>query len=371
MTWPASMDLLASLAPWFEGVKREMPWRAKDLDCPHPDPYAVLVSEVMLQQTQVATVIPYFERWMARFPNAASLAMAEEGAVHKAWEGLGYYRRCRFLQAAATRISKEGWPVDLAGLQSLPGLGPYTAAALGAIAFQWPTPALDGNAFRVLSRLLLIEGDPKREAATLRNWLRSGLIHLGPSRLSQALMELGATVCLPQPRCAQCPLALRCEANRQGRTEEIPPLGKRALVTEQDLWLLAVEAQGAFLLRRPQPKGLLAGLWRWPVLASPPQKVLDAVAEDPLEYQEVEAWEGWTQVYSHRKEKVSPLHFTLGNRFEAPEGCAWIEATELPSLALGRRDSKLRDLLKFKGQTPLSLPFEWLNHLCQAMGSES
>lgn len=160
MTWRDSIPMLAPLAPWFERARRAMPWRASDLDAPHPDPYAVLVSELMLQQTQVATVIPYFERWMARFPTPQALAEADEQAVHKAWEGLGYYRRCRFLKAAATEIAAKGWPSDLEGLQALPGLGPYTAAAVGAIAFQWPTPALDGNAFRVLARLLLIEGDP-------------------------------------------------------------------------------------------------------------------------------------------------------------------------------------------------------------------
>src|SRR5690349_12497143 len=150
MSWPASADLLAPLASWFEAARRPMPWRAADLDGPHPDPYAVLVSELMLQQTQVATVIPYFERWMGLFPTAAALAVADEDAVDKAWEGLGYYRRCRFLKAASMAVAAKGWPRDLEGLSALPGLGPYTAAAVGSIAFQWPTPALDGNAFRVL-----------------------------------------------------------------------------------------------------------------------------------------------------------------------------------------------------------------------------
>src|SRR5690348_8724681 len=201
MPWPRSETLLAPLAPWFERARRAMPWRAADLDAPHPDPYAVLVSELMLQQTQVATVIPYFERWMAKFPAPRDLAEADEQATHKAWEGLGYYRRCRFLKAAAAEVAAEGWPVDLEGLSALPGLGPYTAAAVGAIAFQWPTPALDGNAFRVLARLLLIDGDPKREAAALRAWLGPALEAHGPSRLTQAIMELGATTCLPQPKC--------------------------------------------------------------------------------------------------------------------------------------------------------------------------
>ncbi|MBP7618710.1 MAG: hypothetical protein KA743_09350, partial [Geothrix sp.] len=116
MSWPASPDLLAPLAPWFGRVRRDLAWRARDLEAPHPDPYAVLVSELMLQQTQVATVVPYFQRWLEQFPDAATLAEADEDAVHKAWEGLGYYRRARFLKAAAVSIVAEGWPDDLDGL---------------------------------------------------------------------------------------------------------------------------------------------------------------------------------------------------------------------------------------------------------------
>ena len=356
MPWLSSQELLAPLAPWFERVKRVMPWRAQNLDAPHPNPYAVLVSELMLQQTQVATVIPYFERWMARFPDVRALAEADEHATHKLWEGLGYYRRCRFLKAAAAEITANGWPADLDGLAVLPGLGPYTAAALGSIAFQWPTPALDGNAFRVLARLLLIEGDPKREAAALRSWLAPALAAHGPSRLTQAIMELGATVCLPQPKCEACPLAISCTAKQAGRAAEIPPVAKRATVTTQELWLVAVEADGAYLLHPPAVKGLLAGLWRWPTVDAAAR--MDAAAETERDYGafESEAWEGWTQVYTHRREGVSPLRLRFGKRFQAPSGMAWIEAADLAGLALGRRDAKLRDLFKRPGTPPLAVP---------------
>ena len=356
MPWLPSQRLLDPLAPWFERVKRAMPWRAADLDAPHPDPYAVLVSELMLQQTQVATVIPYFERWMARFPDARVLAEADEHATHKLWEGLGYYRRCRFLKVAATEIAAKGWPADLEGLMALPGLGPYTAAALGSIAFQWPTPALDGNAFRVLARVLLIEGDPKRESAALRAWLAPALEAHGPSRVTQAIMELGATVCLPQPKCEACPLAAVCAAKQAGRTAEIPPVAKRAAVTIREIWLVAVEADGAYLLHPPSEKGLLAGLWRWPVVAA--EHEMDAAAESSAPYRafEVEAWEGWTQVYTHRREGVSPVRLKVGKRFQAPSGMAWIESADLAGLALGRRDAKLRGLLGRPGTPPLAVP---------------
>lgn len=348
MSWPASPAFLAPLAPWFEAMRRDLPWRAADLDAPHPDPYAVLVSELMLQQTQVATVIPYFTRWMARFPTAASLAEAHEDAVHKAWEGLGYYRRARFLKSASASVAAGGWPGDLEGLAGLPGLGPYTAAAVGAIAFQWPAPALDGNAFRVLARLLLIEGDPKARAGDLRAWLAPTLEVHGPSRMTQAIMELGATVCMPAPACGACPLADRCAARLAGRTSEIPPATKRAKPKASALWLVAIEAEGHALLHPPAARGLLAGLWRWPALEV---EAFPAGRPEPS----VTAWAGWTQVYTHRREAVNPLRLRLESPFEAA-GLRWVPLADLPTLPLGKRDQRLRDLLATAGQTPLAAP---------------
>ncbi len=352
MPWPASPELLTPLAPWFERVRRDLPWRAADLEAPHPDPYAVLVSELMLQQTQVATVVPYFTRWLDEFPDPRALANAEDDAVHKAWEGLGYYRRARFLKATATSVAAEGWPADLAGLAKLPGLGPYTAAAVGAIAFQWPTPALDGNAFRVLARLLLIDGDPKDRAADLRFWLAPALGALGPSRLTQALMELGATVCRPSPACERCPLAGHCAAKLAGRTGEIPPVAKRAKSTSSALWLVAFEAEGHVLLHAPTPKGLLAGLWRWPTFLATVH-LPQATAQNP---QPTRAWPGWTQVYTHRREALSPLHIVLADRFTPAAGLRWVARGELQGLPLGKRDQRLRDLLDRPGQGPLEAP---------------
>jgi A/G-specific adenine glycosylase len=352
MSWPSSPELLAPLAPWFERVRRELPWRAADLDLPHPDPYAVLVSELMLQQTQVATVVPYFRRWLHEFPDAQTLAAADEDRVHKAWEGLGYYRRARFLRAAARCVAAEGWPGCLEGLADLPGLGPYTAAAVGAIAFQWPTPALDGNAFRVLARLLLIDGDPKASAADLRAWLVPALAAHGPSRLTQALMELGATACAPSPTCTACPLSDRCGARLEGRTTEIPPIRKRAKPKATELWLAAFEAEGQLLLQAPSTRGLLAGLWRWPALEVAAHPVLPITSTS----QPATAWPGWTQVYTHRREAVTPLHIRLDKPFVAAEGMRWVPRGDLAGLPLGKRDQRLRDLLDRPGQTPLEAP---------------
>lgn len=345
MTWPDSSALLAPLAPWFEGARREMPWRARDLEASHPDPYAVLVSELMLQQTQVATVIPYFRRWMQRFPDPESLAAASEDEIHKLWEGLGYYRRARLLQAAARKIAAEGWPMDLQGLLKVPGLGPYTAAAVAAIAFQQPEAALDGNAFRVLARVLGIEGDPRQMAPALRLWLQEALHTHGPSRLTQAIMELGATCCAPSPTCTLCPLGDRCAARQQNATDRIPPRQPRPAPREVELWLPAISCQDQWLLHPPAQRGLLAGLWRWPAL--PKEALLQCVAEEALPFGvlDVRTWLSWVQVYSHRREQVRPLALTLETPFPAPLAMTWIDSAQLTTIPMGRRDQHLRELL--------------------------
>lgn len=358
MNWPDSSALLAPIGPWFEIHRRVMPWRDSDLDRAHPNPYAVLVSELMLQQTQVATVIPYFERWMVKFPDAATLSVASDHEIHKLWEGLGYYRRARHLQASASHIATHGWPTDFEGLMKLPGLGPYTAAAVASIAFQWPEPALDGNAFRVVARLLGIEGDPKLYAKHLRSWLRSSLEKHGASRITQGLMELGAIICTPDPKCGKCPVADRCNAHKSGATDRIPPIIRRMKPKASEIWLVAVEAEGHWLLCEPTQQGLLAGLWKWPTVEVASAVGENMVADSSLPYAspELRAWPGWTQVYTHRREIVSPLHLRLEKRFEGLKGFRWIARDELDQLALGKRDQRLRELIKGAGIVPLQGP---------------
>ncbi len=357
MPWPPSDQALAPLAPWFDAHRRDLPWRAADLDAPHSDPYAVLVSELMLQQTQVATVVPYFLRWMERWPRVEDLADASDEAVHKAWEGLGYYRRARLLHAAARAVAERGWPTDLEGLKGLPGLGEYTAAAVAAQAFQRPEPALDGNVFRVSARVLALEGDPRGRARELRTWLRPALEAHGPSRMAQALMELGATLCAPAPCCAGCPLEAGCEARRQDATDRIPPAMKRPAPRESAFHLVAAEAGGLWLVGEPAGRGLLAGLWRWPAVGED-QASTGGAAEAPLGFSalEIRAFEGWTQVYTHRRERVSPLHLRLERAFPPPPGFAWVDAARLAALPMGRRDGRLRGLLgSSAGAPPLGL----------------
>ena len=335
---PPAPQLLAPLPAWFAVHGRRLPWRAEDLDAPHPDPYAVLVSELMLQQTQVATVVPFFLRWMARFPDPAALARAGDDEVHKLWEGLGYYRRARFLKETACIVAERGWPDDLG---SLPGLGPYTAAALAAIAFQRPTPALDGNLYRVLARLLGLLEDPRSRAQELREWLRPALSALGPSRITQALMDLGASVCSPRADCPACPLETACEARRLGIVDRIPQPVERAKVTKVELRLLAIEASGDWLLREPSRRGLLSGLWRWPAQEGD----LVPCGSVPLTVRAAGLWKPWVQVYTHRRELVTPMAIRLSEAFPAPPGHAWVAEAELATLPLGKRDQRLRALL--------------------------
>jgi A/G-specific adenine glycosylase len=249
---------MQELLQWFEKEQRPLPWR-KDYD-----PYSVWISEVMLQQTQVKTMLPYFERWMATFPNLESLASAPEDQVLKLWEGLGYYSRALNLKKAA-QILVNGFPQERDLLLALPGIGPYTAAAIASIAFEKDNAVVDGNVIRVLSRLT---GDLENTKLNpQRFWkLAQELLPKGQARqYNQALMELGALICSPKkPQCGSCPLQKKCLAHKKGLIEQIPNLGKRQ-EKEKIQVSIAVLRRGSevFIQKRPNT-GLMAGLWEFP-----------------------------------------------------------------------------------------------------------
>jgi A/G-specific adenine glycosylase len=241
-----------------------MPWRRTR------GPYAIWVSEVMLQQTQVATVKPYFERFMARFTTPRALASAELGDVLKVWEGLGYYSRARNLHRAAQTICREHGgrlPSAEKELLKIPGIGPYTAGAIASIAFDRPVPAVDGNVARVLCRLFLVRRDA-RQARTHRR-LREHiepLLRLGrPGAVNQALMDLGATLCKPaDPDCPQCPLARFCGAQCTGVQAKFPRRAKRPKVPHYDVVAGIIWRRGCVLIDQRPAEGLLGGLWEFP-----------------------------------------------------------------------------------------------------------
>jgi A/G-specific adenine glycosylase len=254
-------NLRRALLAWYRRAARDLPWRK------NPDPYRVWIAEVMLQQTRVAAVAPYYERFLKRFPDVKKLAAASRAQVLAAWAGLGYYRRAQQLHEAARRIVKAGgFPRDYAGWRALPGVGEYTAAAIASIVLGEPRAVLDGNVLRVLSRLVAESGEIERSDTRRRlGELAERLLdRRDPGRFNQALMELGATVCLPKaPLCASCPLASWCAARWHGIQADLPRRARRPQRTTVERTLLWVERGGRLLLC-PCDGGRLEGFWELP-----------------------------------------------------------------------------------------------------------
>lgn len=258
-------DVSVRLLNWYEENKRDLPWRRQR------DPYAIWVSEVMLQQTRVETVIPYWERFLQLFPTIGALANAPEPDILKAWEGLGYYSRVRNLQKAAKAVQETHHgvvPDTLDEMLALPGVGPYTAGAVLSIAYDRDVPAVDGNVFRVLSRIFLIEEDiMKPKTRKIFEDLAAFLIPEGrAASFNQGLMELGATVCIPKyPRCTICPVREQCIGYAEGVAEELPVKEKKKPPRPVDMTAAIVrDEQGRVLIRRRPETGLLANLWEFP-----------------------------------------------------------------------------------------------------------
>jgi A/G-specific adenine glycosylase len=291
--------LTGLLLDWFSQNARDLPWRRTR------DPYAIWVSEIMLQQTQVKTVIPYWERWMRELPTVQAAAKASPAKIHKLWEGLGYYTRVRNLQKAAKQIVAQPdarletcrrrgnesqtknkrktphaisykFPQNFEQVLALPGIGRYTAGAICSIAFNQPTPILDGNVIRVLTRVFGIGENPREPKSNARLWrLAEALVQNSKlnnkhsknccSHLNQALMELGALVCTPRnPQCEICPAEKLCVAFCENRAEELPNLGKRAAATARHFIAFVLERDGRFLVRQRSAGVVNAHLWEFP-----------------------------------------------------------------------------------------------------------
>lgn len=276
---PSVRRVVPRLLRWFGLNARDLPWRRTR------SAYAIWVSEIMLQQTQVQTVIPYWHRWMKWLPTIKSLARAQSDQVLKLWEGLGYYTRARNLHAAARWLVQRRngrFPTTFEDVLSLPGIGRYTAGAICSIAFNQAVPILDGNAIRVLTRLHGIRTDPRDAETNNHLWqLAKELIEEAAriqcdgerncSDLNQALMELGATVCTPkQPACGNCPLRSYCVARREKMVSDIPKLSRRASQIEQRVMAFVIEHRGRMLVRR-RPAGVVnSRLWEFPNLTLSP-----------------------------------------------------------------------------------------------------
>lgn len=271
--------LRQSLLRWFDAEQRNLPWRATK------NPYAIWLSEVMLQQTRVEAVIPYYERFLDRFPDLRSLAATPLDQVLPYWSGLGYYRRIRFLHAAVCEVAEQygGEVPSDERFAALPGVGPYTQAAVRSIAFNVPLPLIDGNVERVLSRLLLYRRDVKLASSKqhFHAFLERWLDRERPGDFNQALMELGATVCVPRsPRCVSCPLVHACRAHAAGVQEELPQLSKRKAAVKE-AWIVLVPTKGsAVWLEARGDVGQMAGLWEFPTLIGVDRNSLSTALEN-------------------------------------------------------------------------------------------
>ena len=257
-------ELPAVLLPWYEKNKRDLPWRQDR------DPYHIHLSEIMLQQTRVEAVKGYYTRFLEKLPTIADLAEADDELIHKLWEGLGYYSRVRNLKKAAQVIMERHdgiFPGEYEAVLALPGIGEYTAGAICSIAFNLPTPAVDGNVLRVISRL--IADDTPMDNPVFKRKVRDNLAAVYPKEagaFTQALMELGATLCGPNwmPRCEECPCHKFCRGALTGTAEQFPVKSakKPRKVEEKTVFILSCD--GSFALEKRPDKGLLAGLWQFP-----------------------------------------------------------------------------------------------------------
>ncbi|MFO0726214.1 MAG: A/G-specific adenine glycosylase [Myxococcota bacterium] len=341
-----------ALLDWYRANRRDLPWRKTR------DPYAVWVSEIMLQQTRVDTVIPYYQRFLKAWPTVGALAAADPEAVRAQWSGLGYYRRAALMLKAAQQISTDldgRFPGELEGLRALPGFGAYTAGAVASIAFDRAVPAIDGNVIRVIARLQGIQGDPSAPENAAR--IRAHATRLAeeapadpkqhdPGDFTQALMELGALICSPKsPRCEDCPVRRGCRAHAEGKVHLIPPPRVRPEKKRVILSGLIVRRQDQVLLEQRPPGGLFAELWvvpLWEGKLSQPE--LRAAAE--ARFAGSFSLEGWEElepqrhVLTHREIEVTRFLAQAEGK-KTPKGMRFLDPEALAQLGIPAFTAKM------------------------------
>ena len=345
------------LRAWYDVHARDLPWRRTN------DPYAIWLSEIMLQQTQVATVKPYFERFLHRLPTIEALAQADEHEVLRLWEGLGYYRRARQLHRAAQIIVAEHggqFPRDPAAVRRLPGIGRYTAGAVLSFAFDARQPILEVNTLRVLCRLLAYRGDPHGGEGQRLLWAAAEIVlpRRGAGRLNQALMELGSELCTPRtPRCIECPVAVLCRANREGRQQEIPPPKRKPAAEAVREAAIVVRHRGRVLLLRWPEGRRWAGLWdfpRFPLTDASPREIGRELAENVRALTGVMVRPG--RHITTLTHGVTRFRITLdcyeaeyvsgGKKAAAPLETRWLRPAELGDYPLSSTGRKLANLVQ-------------------------
>jgi A/G-specific adenine glycosylase len=349
------------LLTWWDAGHADLPWRGTR------DPYPIWVSEIMLQQTQITTVIPYYERWLTRFPTVQDLATASLDEVLKLWEGLGYYSRARNMHAAAQTIV-EDWngrfPNTAADLQTLKGIGRYTAGAIASIAFDEPVPVLDGNVIRVLSRLTDLPDDVTTTTAKKHLWQLAGNLvpTERPGDYNQALMELGQTVCLPQnPHCLLCPLSKHCLARQHGTQLERPVKPPRKNTPHYDVVAGIIWQNGSmgtdskFLIAQRPLDGLLGGLWEFPGGKQEEGETLPEALQREIQEElamTIEVGDFQTRVkhaYTHFRITLNAFHATHLSGEPQHIGVnnhAWVTLADLDNYAFAVTDQKIIKSLK-------------------------
>jgi len=330
------MDFATRLIAWQrQHGRHDLPWQDTR------DPYLVWLSEIMLQQTQVATVITYYQRFVARFPEIAALAAADQEQVLTLWSGLGYYSRARNLHRAAQQIMACGgeFPRDFTAVQTLPGIGRSTAAAVCVFAFGQRRAILDGNVKRVLARCFGIAGYPGAKPVENRLWeLAEELLpETAIESYTQALMDLGATLCTrSKPHCAECPLGAQCVALRDGRTAELPTRKARAPLPEKETVMLVLLRDGEVLLEKRPPSGIWGGLWSLPEIAVGDDPVAAALTHFGVEVETFRALPTLRHTFTHFRLHIHPLQAEVRRcRPEArQEGGLWLALADALGAAL-------------------------------------
>lgn len=327
-------ELLSSMVPllleWYDQNKRKLPWRE------NTDPYRVWVSEIMLQQTRVDTVIPYYTRFLQECPDLLTLAHISEEQLLKLWEGLGYYNRVRNMQKAAQKIQSEyggQFPGEFERLKSLPGFGEYTAGAVGSIAFQLRVPAVDGNVLRVISRI--VENKEDIAKPVVKKEISAAIQAVLPERVgdfNQSLMELGAVVCLPNgdPCCTVCPVKTLCRAYAEGSVHDIPVKAAKPDRRIEERTVFILISQGKTLLRKRKSQGLLAGLWEFPSVERK-LKVSEAkefLQQEGISFTKVQTFKSAKHIFSHIEWRMSGYLVHLKEEWKEADG-VWADASQL------------------------------------------
>lgn len=333
---PPRRSTAAQLLAWYDRHARKLPWRATDGRT--PDPYAVWLSEIMLQQTTVTAVGPYFRKFLDRWPDVQALAAAPDEEIMRAWAGLGYYSRARNLAACARAVAARGaFPSDEAGLRELPGVGPYTAAAVAAIAFGRRAVVVDGNVERVVSRLFAIDTPLPQAKPEIRARADELTPHERAGDFAQAMMDLGATICAPRnPACALCPLSADCAARNDNAQETYPRRApKPQRPQRRGAVFVAMRTDGAVLLRTRPPKGLLGGMTEFPGTEwSTDFDATCALDAAPLPL----AWrrlpDEIVHVFTHFALTLVVYVGKAPRATAAPEGCRWVATQALADEAL-------------------------------------